>query len=121
MKPRTIDLEIPTTHAHSFRTRGERFVKIRLDFKMPCYAKDWPRTVGDITAKQLRDQVLNETYAGSCAIGGIRRHKISLSTVIVNGYMYTDDSFFYFNCLNTGVVYDIVYGDLIVYSPMNVY
>jgi hypothetical protein len=79
---------------------------------MPCYTKEWPRTVGDITAKQLRRLILDEQFAGPCAIGGIRPHTISLSTVIVNGYMYTDDSFYYFNCLNTGVIYAIVYGDL---------
>src|SRR5437016_9303449 len=91
MKSTTIDLEIPTTHTHSFRTRGEHMSDICLDLMMPCYAKDWPRTVGDITAKQLRGRILNEIYAGPCAIGGIRPHRISLSTVIVDGYMYTDE------------------------------
>jgi hypothetical protein len=33
-----------------------------------------------------------------------------LTTVIVGGYMYIDDTFYYFNCLQTGGLYAIVYG-----------
>jgi hypothetical protein len=113
MKPsRTVDLEIPTTHTHCFRTRGEHIIDICLNLKMPCYAKDWPRTVADIAAQRLRGQILDETYAGPGAIGGIHPHRISPTTVIVDGYMYTDDSFYYFNRLKTGVIYAIVYGDV---------
>ena len=86
-------------------------INIYLDLKMPCDAKDWPQTVGDISSNLLQSQILRETYAGPCAIGGIYPVCISLSPVIVDGYMYTDDTFYYFNCLKTGGLYTIVYGE----------
>lgn len=111
MAPITINLHIPTTHTHGFRTRGRYIRNIFLDLKMPCDAKDWPQTAGDISSRQLQNLILKETYAGPCAIGGIYPICISLSPVIVDGYMYTDDTFYYFNCLRTGGLYSIVYGE----------
>ena len=111
MTPTTIDLHIPTTHSHQFRTRGRRVFNICLDLKMPCFAKDWPQTVGNISSKLLQGLILKEAYAGPYAIGGIQPHCISLSPVIVDGYMYTDDTFYYFNRLKTEGLYAIVYGE----------